>query len=171
METKTKRRQNTTQQDAAAENAVVIDRVFNLPARIAWLALTDSEYYKKWWGPKGFTCPYSKMEPKPGGRYLNCMRGPDGKEFWSTGIVQEFIPKKKLVVTDSFSDEKRNIKSASEYGMPGEWPRELMVSFELEETNGVTKLRLTHEGIPAEMHDECTQGWNESFDKLEENIK
>jgi hypothetical protein len=41
----------------------------------------------------------------------------------------------------------------------------------LEEADGVTKLKLVHEGIPEEMHDECKKGWNESFDKLEENIK
>ncbi len=171
METKTRSRQNKGQQDTAVENAVVIQRNFNLPARVVWLALTDSEYYKKWWGPKGFTCPYSQMEAKVGGRYLNCMRSPEGKDFWSTGTVNEFIPNKKLVVTDSFSDEKGNIKSAADYGMPGDWPKQSLISFVLEETNGVTKLKLTHEGIPAEMHDECTQGWNESLDKLEENIR
>ena len=55
------------------------------------------------------------------------MRGPDGKEYWSTGTVKEFIPEKKLVVTDHFSDDKGNIKSASEYGMPGDWPKELLI--------------------------------------------
>jgi uncharacterized protein YndB with AHSA1/START domain len=169
METKTKNRQNKGQQDTV-ENAVVIQRVFNLPVKVVWLALTDSEYYKKWWGPRGFTTPYSQMEAKVGGHYLSCMRSPDGKDYWSTGVVKQLIPDKKLVVTDSFSDEKGNIKPASDYGMPGDWPRELLITFELEEADGATKLRLVHEGIPPEMHDECTQGWNESFDKLEENI-
>jgi len=171
METKTKNRQNKGQQDTPVENAVVIQRVFNLPVKVVWLALTDSEYYKKWWGPRGFTTPYSQMESKVGGHYLNCMRSPDGKDYWSTGVVKQLIPDKKLVVSDSFSDEKGNIKPASYYGMPGDWPRELLITFELEEADGATKLRLIHEGIPAEMHDECTQGWNESFDKLKDNIK
>jgi len=56
-------------------------------------------------------------------------------------------------------------------GMPGDWPRELLITFELQEADGATKLKLTHEGIPDEMHDECVKGWNESFDKLERNIK
>jgi uncharacterized protein YndB with AHSA1/START domain len=111
------------------------------------------------------------MEARKGGRYLNCMRGPDGKEYWSTGVVNEFIPDKKLVITDSFSDSKGNIVSASEHGLPGEWPRELLITFELEEADGATKLKLTHEGILKEMHDECVKGWNGSFDKLEKNIK
>jgi len=166
METKTNR-----PQDTAVQNDIVIQRVFKLPASKVWKALTDSEYFKKWWGPAGFTCPYSSMEARKGGKYLNCMRGPDGKEYWSTGVAQEFIPEKKLVVTDSFSDSQGNITSASEHGLPGNWPRELLITFELEEADGATKLKLTHEGMPEEMHDECIKGWNESLDKLGKNIK
>jgi len=168
METKTK--QDIKQQGSALQNEIVINRVSNLPVSVVWLAWTDAEYFKKWWGPRGFTCPSSKMEAKVGGKYLNCMRGPDGKEYWSTGVVKEFIPQKKLVISDSFSDKNGNIKPASEYGMPGDWPRELLISFELEEADGVTKLKLHHEGIPEEAHDDCVKGWNECFDKLEENI-
>lgn len=166
METKTKSRQySATQRD------IVIHRVFKLPANKVWQALTVPDYFKKWWGPEGFTCPSSMMEARKGGKYLNCMRGPDGKEYWSTGVVVEFIPEKKLVITDSFADSKGNITSASELGLPGDWPRELLITFELEEADGATKLRLEHEGIPEEMHDECIKGWNESLDKLEKNIK
>jgi uncharacterized protein YndB with AHSA1/START domain len=166
METKTKSRQDT-----AVHNDLVINRVFELPASKLWQALTVPEYFKKWWGPNGYTCPSSTIEARKGGKYLNCMRGPDGKEYWSTGVVKEFIPEKKLVITDSFSDDKGNIISASEQGFPGEWPRELLITFELEEADGATKLKLKHEGMPEEMYDECVKGWNESFDKLGKNIK
>ena len=168
METKTK--QDIKQQGSAFQNEIVINRVFNLPVSVVWLAWTDAEYFKKWWGPRGFTCPSSKLEAKVGGKYLNCMRGSDGKEFWSTGVVKELIPERKLVVTDSFSDEKGNIKPASEYGMPGDWPKELLITVYLEEADGATKMKLRHQGIPAEMREDCIKGWNESFDKLEENI-
>jgi len=171
METKTQRRQDETQENTALQNDVVIYRVFNLPIKVVWLALTDPEYFKKWWGPKDFTCPVSKMEARVGGKYLNCMRGPDGKEYWSTGVVKEMIREKKLVITDSFADEKGNIKSGSDYGLPGNWPKELLITFELEEADGATKLKLIHEGVPGEMHDECKKGWTESLDKLEENIQ
>jgi uncharacterized protein YndB with AHSA1/START domain len=171
METKTRNHQNTSQQDTDIQHELVIHRVLDLPLNKVWKAITEAEEFKKWWGPEGFTCPSSTMEAKVGGKYLNCMKGPDGKEYWSTGTVKELITQKKLVVTDSFSDEKGNIKNASEYGMPGEWPRELVITFELEEADGATKLILHHEGIPQEMYDECKQGWNESFDKMEKNIK
>ena len=165
METKTK------QQSSALQKDIVINRVFDLPISKVWQAWTDAETFKKWWGPKDFTCPSSKMEARVGGKYLNCMRGPDGKEYWSTGVVKEFVPERKLVVTDNFSDEKGNIKPASEYGMAGDWPKELLITVYLEEADGATKMKLRHEGIPDEMRDDCIQGWNESLDKLENNIK
>ena len=165
METKTK------QQASALQNEIVINRVFDLPISKVWQAWTDAETFKKWWGPKDFTCPSSKMEAKVGGKYLSCMRGPDGKEYWSTGVVKEFIPERKLVVTDSFSDEKGNIKPASDYGMPGDWPKELLLTVYLEEADGATKMKLRHQGVPEEMREDCIKGWNESFDKLEKNIK
>lgn len=171
MEPKTQYQRNTKSNDADVQNDIVIYRVFDIPLTKVWKSLTEPEEFKKWWGPKGFTCPYSKMEARVGAAYLNCMKGPDGKEYWSTGTVKELIPEKKLIVTDSFSDDKGNIKSASDYKMPGNWPKELIITFELEEADGATKLRLRHEGVPGEMHDECRSSWNESFDKLEENIK
>jgi uncharacterized protein YndB with AHSA1/START domain len=83
---------------------------------------------------------------------------------------KRLIPERKLVITDHFSDEKGNIKPASEYGMPGNWPKELLISVYFEEADGATKLKLRHQGIPDEMREDCIKGWNESLDKLEENI-
>lgn len=168
METKSKQ---DLKQRESLHNDIVLNRVFDLPISKVWRAWTDADEFKKWWGPKDFTCPSSKMEARVGGKYLSCMRGPDGKEYWSTGVVKEFVPERKLVVTDSFSDEKGNIISGSEYGLPGNWPKELLISVYLEEADGATKMKLRHEGIPDEMRDECIKGWNESFDKLETNIK
>ncbi|HEX7846958.1 MAG TPA: SRPBCC domain-containing protein [Chitinophagaceae bacterium] len=171
METKTKSSPNPAQPVSNMPEDLVINRVFQLPIAKVWKALTEADEFKKWYGPKGFTCPHSEMEAKQGAKYLNCMRGPDGKDYWSTGTVKEIATEKKLVITDSFSDKDDNIISGTEYGLPGDWPRELLITFELSEADGATKLRLIHHGVPAPMYEECKQGWNESFDKLEENIK
>lgn len=166
METKTK--YDIKQQRPALQKEIVINRVFDLPVHTVWQAWTNHEYFKKWWGPKDFTCPSCKIEPWVGGKYHSCMRSPDGQEFWSTGVVKEFIPEKKLVVTDSFSDSEGNKIAASDYNMPGDWPMELLITVNFEEAgNGTTKMRLQHQGIPGEMRDDCIKGWNESFDKLE----
>lgn len=161
---------SNSRHDTDVQNDVEIRRVFQIPVSKVWQALTVPEYFKKWYGPEGYTCPYSSMEAKKGGKYLNCMRSPDGKDTWSTGVVKEFIPGKKLVISDSFSDDKGNVVSAAKYGLPGDWPRELKITYELEEADGATKLRLRHEGIPEDAHDDCVDGWNSCFDKLEKNI-
>lgn len=158
-------------QTATSSKPIVIQRVFDLPVEVVWSALTEPDIFKKWWGPKGFTCPVAKLGNKVGDKYLACMRADDGKEFWSAGEVKEMVPNEKLVVTDYFSDEKGNLVNPADQGMPGNWPDELLVSYELQEADGATKLKLTHEGMPPEMYDECVKGWSECFDKLEENIR
>jgi hypothetical protein len=55
--------------------------------------------------------------------------------------------------------------------MKGDWSKELKITIDLQDQNGKTELTLTHEGLPIEMYDECIDGWNESLDKLEKNLK
>jgi uncharacterized protein YndB with AHSA1/START domain len=150
---------------------LTIMRVFDAPRDLVWKAWTDPELFMRWWGPKNFTAPVSKIDLRVGGKYLHCMRGPDGKDYWSTGVYREIVPKERIVCTDSFADEKGNVVPASHYGMTGDWPLELLVTVMFEETGGKTKMILRHEGIPSGMMRELTEaGWNESFDKLAESI-
>jgi uncharacterized protein YndB with AHSA1/START domain len=170
METKTKNKRSH-QPDRDTQNEIVIERIFSLPVSKVWKAWSEPDSFKKWWGPKDFTCPTSVINFKTGGRYLACMRSSAGEEFWSTGVYQDIIPYKRIVYTDSFSDSKGNIIPASDHNLPGDWPEELLVTVTLEEAAGKTVLRLQHNGIPDEMYEDCIQGWNESFDKLEKNLK
>ena len=149
------------------KDTLIITRLYDAPREEAWKAWTDPEHVKRWWGPKYFTSPVSKIDLRVGGKYLSCMRGPDGKDYWSTGVYKEIVPQKRLVCTDSFADEKGNVVPASHYGMPGEWPPELLVTVTFEDLGGKTKMTLRHEGIPAgPMLEQCRVGWSESFDKL-----
>ena len=78
---------------------------------------------------------------------------------------------KKIVYTDSFSDEKGNQVPASYYNMPGDWLMEQEVTVTLEDVNGKTKMTMEQTNIPEEMYDDCISGWQQSFDKLESNLK
>lgn len=171
METTTKQNRNSNYPDRDTQNEIVIERVLNLPLSKVWKAWSEATNFKKWWGPKDFTCPSSSVNFKTGGKYLHCMRSPAGEEFWSTGVYEQIVPQKKIVFTDSFSDSKGNIISATEHNMPGDWPLELLITVTMEEANGKTFLRLQHQGIPDEMYEECIQGWHESLDKLEKNLQ
>jgi uncharacterized protein YndB with AHSA1/START domain len=156
---------------AERHKTITIKRTFNLPPSTVWKAWTEPEYCKKWWGPEGYTCPYCSIDFRVGGRYLNSMKGPDGKEIWSTGTYKEIVPREKIVLTDSFADSEGKIVPASYYNMPGDWARELIVSITFEELNGKTNMVLRHAGLPVEISDDCIKGWQSSFDKLEKNLK
>ncbi len=153
------------------KDELIITRIFDALREKVWKAWTAPEEVKKWWGPKNFTAPVSKIDLRVGGKYLFCMRGPDGKDYWSTGVYREAVPMERLVLTDSFADEKGNVVPASNYGMAGDWPLELLVTVTFEELGGKTKMTLRHEGIPSGMMRELTEtGWSESFDKLAASI-
>ncbi len=156
----------------AIENELIIMRVFNAPSQIVWKAWTDPDHFVHWWGPKNFTSPVCKIDFRVGGRYLFCMRSPEGQDYWSTGIYRELIPLKWIVYTDSFADEEGNLVPASHYGLTGDWPSELTVTVTFEESGGKTKMTLRHVGIPPGlMSDNTKLGWNESFDKLAESLR
>src|SRR5574337_723768 len=140
-----------------------ITRVFDAPREQVWKFWTDPELFKRWWGPKHFTTPVSRIDLRVGGRYVNCMRSPEGRDYWSTGVYREIVPPERIVCTDSFADEKGNIVPASLYGMPGDWPIELLVTMTLEDEGaGRTKMTLRHAGIPSgNMNDDTETGWNE----------
>jgi len=153
------------------KDELTITRLFDAPREAVWKAWTSTEFLKKWWGPKLFTAPVIKSDLRVGGKYLYCMRGPDGKDYWSTGVYRDIVPLERLVMTDSFADENGNVVPASHYGMTGDWPAALLVTVLFEEINGRTKVTLLHEGLPAGMMREMTEtGWSESFDKLAESI-
>jgi len=153
------------------KNELTITRIFNAPRQLVWKAWTDPELCMRWWGPKGFTAPACKIDLRVGGEYLSCMRSPEGQDFWSKGTFREIVAPKRLVMTDSFADKEGNIVPATHYGLGSEFPLEMLITVELEDHDGKTKLTLKHsgvEGLNATDRGNMEQGWNESFDKLEE---
>ena len=148
---------------------ITITRIFDAPREHVWERWTDPSQFMCWWGPKDFTSPYAKFDLRTGGKYLSCMRGPDGKEYWDTGTFEEISELNRLVYTDSFADEHGNIVPPSYYGMGSDTPIEVAVQVTLEDLGGKTLLTLEHCGMPGgEMIEQATEGWNQSLDKLAE---
>lgn len=161
---------STKNSDTTADE-VVITRIFDAPRELVWQAWTEPEHLMRWWGPKDFTSPTCKIDLRVGGKYLYCMRSPEGQEFWSTGTYREIVPPERLVVTDSFADKDGNVVPASNYGLGDDFPLELQVTVILEEYQGKTKMTLRHVGLPLGQIREMTEaGWNQSFDKLNESL-
>ncbi len=151
------------------DDELVIVRTFDAPRDLVWKMWTEPERAMRWWGPNGFTTPFFTIDLRVGGAYHNCMRSPEGKDYWSTGVYREIVPPEKIVFTDSFADEKGNVVAATHYGMSADFSREMLVILMLEDDDGRTKLTLRHAGLPpGKDTDDCREGWNQSFDKLAE---
>jgi uncharacterized protein YndB with AHSA1/START domain len=146
---------------------IMLTRTFDAPRKLVWKAWTKPEQLMRWWGPEGFTSPVCKVDLRMGGKYLFCMRSPDGKDYWSTGVYREIAEPERIVCTDCFADEKGNVVPAYYYGMPSDWPSELLVTITLEELQGGTRLTLVHVGLPEGEHSRlAAEGWNGSFNKM-----
>ncbi|MHB1134587.1 MAG: SRPBCC family protein [Chloroflexota bacterium] len=150
---------------------LVVTSVFDAPRERVFQAFTDPAQVKCWWGPQGFTAPHADIDLRPGGRYLYCMRSPEGQDMWSTGVYREIRAPERLVYTDSFADEKGNVVPASHYGMEEEWPLELLVTLTFEEQGGKTKVTFKQAGVPAGDADLSEAGWKESMARLAECLK
>ena len=150
-------------------NSITITRIFNAPREHIWRQWTDSDQFTCWWGPKDFTAPYTNMDLRVGGKYLYCMRSPEGKDYWGTGTYKEISEPNRIVYTDSFADEHGNVVPASYYGVVTDMPLELEVEITFEDMLGKTRMTLKHYGMTEKDMREMTKaGWNESFDKLAE---
>jgi uncharacterized protein YndB with AHSA1/START domain len=151
---------------------LTITRVFDAPRALVWKAWTDPQQLMRWWGPKDYTSPFCKIDLRVGGKYLFCMRSPEGQDYWSTGVFREIVPMERIVLTDSFADEQGNVVPASYYGMGEDFPQELQVTVILEGEGDKTKMTLRHAGMPeGDMKEQTEAGWNESFDKLAESLR
>lgn len=149
-----------------SSNGIVIERIFDAPVQLIWQLWTDPEHFKNWYGPTGFTVPVSQKDVRVGGKHLCCMTSPDGSmKMWTTGEFTEVVPYKRLVYTESPSDEDGNILLMSEEENTGGLPMLTQVTVELENLGGRTRMVLTHTGLPANSQG-ANEGWNQAFAKL-----
>ena len=153
--------------DSGAQDAVVIKRTINAPVDLVWRMWTEPEHFAKWYGPDGATIPVANMDVRVGGTRLVCMemQTPNGTmQMWFTGEYRDVVENKRLVYTESMSDEHGNVLSPSEMGMPDGHPTTTEIAVELEVIHGHTKMVMTHTGIPEDSPGAA--GWTMAFNKL-----
>ena len=153
--------------DNGSQDAVVIERTFDAPVDLIWQMWTEPEHFRAWYGPDGATIPVAKMDVRVGGSRLVCMemQTPNGTmQMWFTGEYRDVVENKRLVYTESMSDEHGNVLSPSDMGMPDGHPTTTEVRVELEDVGGRTKMVMTHVGIPEDSPGAA--GWTMAFDKL-----
>ena len=150
-----------------AEDAVVIERTLDAPVELIWRMWTNPEHFAAWYGPDGASIPVAQMEVRVGGTRLICMKveTPRGAmTMWFTGEYLEVVQDKRLVYTESMSDENGNVLSPAEVGMPAGHPTTTEIRVELDDLGGRTRMVMTHAGIPADSPGAA--GWTMALDKL-----
>jgi uncharacterized protein YndB with AHSA1/START domain len=154
----------------------VIARTFDAPRDKVWKAWTERDRLLQWFGPKGFKMTTAKLDLRPGGTFHYCLQTPDGKEMWGKFVYREISAPERIVLVNSFSDEKGGL---TRHPMAATWPLEMLSTTRLIEEGGKTKLiiewsplnptdeeRKTFDGA----HDGMKQGWSGTMDQLAEYL-
>jgi uncharacterized protein YndB with AHSA1/START domain len=158
-----------TQNTVSETERMVVTRVFDAPRELVWKAWTEPKYVMQWWGPKGFTAPFCQIDFRVGGKFLCCMRAPDGKEFWNGGEYHEIVLHEKIVYSMHFSDAEGNKVEPAHYGIKQHEAIDDVhdvITFE-DLGNGRTKLTLIgNESMESAKNSGEVEGWNQILDKV-----
>lgn len=151
---------------------MVITRVFDAPRELVWKAWTDPKYVMQWWGPKGFSCPACTIDFRVGGKFLCCMRTPDGQELWNGGEYHEIVLHEKIVSSMYFSDAEGNKIEPAELGIEHEAIEGAYDVTIFEDLgNGQTKLTfIGNETVESATESGQLEGWYQILDKFAEVV-
>jgi uncharacterized protein YndB with AHSA1/START domain len=139
-----------------------IERTFDAPVALVWLLWTDPDHFKAWYGPEGASIPTASMDVRAGGSRRVCMEvsTPNGEmQMWFSGEYLEVIEHRRLVYTESMSDEPDSPPAGGD-GAHG--ATEVRVDFE--DLGTQTRIVLIHAGIP--QGSPGAAGWEMALDKL-----
>ena len=158
METK------STLVDNGVGQEVNITRIFDAPRELVFKMWTDPELVEKWWGPKDFTNPVCKLDPWVGGSIRIVMRGPDGMQYPTHGVFTKIVEPELIVF--------HNVKE----GDDGSAQLEIENTVRFLDEGGKTKM-IFRAVVIMSTPDACqsvggmNMGWNQSIDRLAENLQ
>lgn len=127
-------------------NLIIEQIVVNASAERVFEALVSPDERVKWWGAEGsFHTTHMESDLRPGGRWIMRGRRVNGQPFRITGEYREIVRPRLLVFT----------------WLP-DWQADAAISLvriDLEEHDGVTRVRLMHSGLTAEAQRTGHRGW------------
>ncbi|SRR6266498_574774 len=154
---------------------LVVTRIIDAPLEMVWKAWTEPEHVMRWWGPKYYTSPSCKIDLREGGKYVFCMRAPQGQgglEHYTAGVYKKIVPMKYLEFTQSLSDQDGNPIDPVQVGMPPDFPAEIRTTILFEAKGDMTQLTITEYDWPmSQMSVYSYAGLHQSMDKLSESLK
>lgn len=155
----------------AGTHELRVERVFDASPELVWKVWTTPELIMQWWGPNYFTSPICTVDLRVGGKYLFCMRGPDGSDYWSGGTYKEIVPFQKLVCADGFANEHGERIDPTEYGFDPIFPKENVVTITFDAEGDKTKVTVLYVVESVEILEimrkvQMKEGWETSLDKF-----
>jgi uncharacterized protein YndB with AHSA1/START domain len=114
---------NNTITERKSERELVVTRIFDAPARIAFEAWTRAELFQRWWVPKSFglTLLSCELDVRVGGVYRLVFSHPDSAEPMAFhGRYLEVIPNSRLVWTNEEAGGNRQITTVTFEQQAGE---------------------------------------------------
>ncbi len=130
---------------------LVLERMFDAPRRLVFAAFSEREHLLRWWGPKGITLAALEVEFRAGGRFRFVMDAPDGKKYPFDGTFGEILPLERIVFSGDIHDGNHVVTT---------------ITFADEGTKTRVTVSQTYT-MPSNATRGATQGWSESFDKLD----
>jgi uncharacterized protein YndB with AHSA1/START domain len=130
-----------------------IERTYQAPIEAVFEAWTSEEVLRRWWHTeRGWETSEAEVDLRVGGKVRVVMRDPDKDvEYGGGGSYIEVEPPTRLAFTWTWDDDTR----------------ETLIEIDLEESDGVTTVRFTHNRL---WDDEAVRshedGWNKLFDNL-----
>lgn len=79
------------------KTGVRLTRTFPVPRTAVFAAWSSADHVKRWFGPDRYSVPEARVEPRVGGAFDVCMRGPEGVEHWLRGRFLVVDPPERLV--------------------------------------------------------------------------
>ena len=129
---------------ANADDAIIKEIIINAPAERVFDAIVDPGQRPQWWGSPGkFQVTDMQSDLRPGGAWSMRGAGMGGAPFSISGQYRA-VERPRVV----------------EFTWLPDWHEpETVVRFDLEEKNGVTKVRVTHSGFAKGAARDKYQGW------------
>lgn len=131
---------------ANVSDTIVQEIAIKASAEAVFEALTNPAQRVQWWGAEGrFQTTHMESDLRPGGKWSMCGTGVGGRPFTIAGEYIEIERPRLLVFTWLPDWQGDNTVST--------------VRFDLEESHGITTVRLTHSGLTSEISRTSHKGW------------
>ena len=85
---------------------------FPVPVERLWRAFADPRQLERFWGPPGYPTTFDTYDLRPGGFAHYWMTSPEGQRFHGRWDFTEIEEPHRIVILDSFADEKGEIDTS-----------------------------------------------------------